>query len=460
MLDNIADEFTEVDAEVLVGTAAFGSATKKSKKDMLGVRNLVNRDVRTKADKTKTSDEISSVSNADDNMNESVLAVKQRIANLKQPSKFGSRNISSSSTSSSSSSTGNSYEENFSFPGEYDRINLDDPMFSGFGPLTGLTSPLGSEIGIVEDVNEAGISNFQKQINKLNQSAQSQSLQEPSALSEGMVTDVDAAVSLSSSSSLVTTAPYESTSVKGMTMLPMANRIGMSKFQQQMSGEWNQKVLRREKYEPQISSSLGGINKNHNDNTDIDMSRYDFPNEEWNSLAPLPVIADIPSELSAFDDPGMFSTPPSISRSVSLMSDASSSSLDLSLLQDFDRDYMQLRGRLVALLERQQQEGLKVTTASDFVKTNDDILSKDEVSITNANNLSKFQLQMSGEWNKKILESYEKESNKDGSAEMAQATTESNNNDVRYPTLKSNGGKYWPPRSNSRPSSSTEVMYD
>jgi len=144
-----------------------------------------------------------------------------------------------------------------------------------------------------------------------------------------------------------------------------SSSLGMSKFQQQMSGEWNNRVLRRDKW----GSSSEGVSPGMSSSDETPPSfDYDFP--------------QLPSELpNGFADDDDYSddysddltdsfvqrwerrdAPPApVSSSMPLEIEMSPLPLNLpqtsptlQVLQELDKDYLQLRQRLVDLLQSQQ----------------------------------------------------------------------------------------------------------
>ena len=141
----------------------------------------------------------------------------------------------------------------------------------------------------------------------------------------------------------------------------IASALGMSKFQQQMSGEWNTRVLRKDKYSGDGGSvaemSQGG---DYDDGggglTDSFLQKWERVSgsqEDTGNAAP-----SIPQEISSLDLP--------ISPAM-----AGNSNLAMEVLQEIDRDYQRLRQRLVNLLQQeedflQQDEPTTVTIASSL----------------------------------------------------------------------------------------------
>jgi hypothetical protein len=184
------------------------------------------------------------------------------------------------------------------------------------------------------------------------------------------------------------TDPPVSPSVAGMMGGAMTSPLSVSKFQQQLSGEWNQRVLRRDKYSADLATD------SFTDNDD-DSSFYS-DDSQWSLFAPststhdgAPMATDsIPAELSAFDGtPSLSSINTTTdddenddndtlrSTSTVIVNSQLFSSLveanggviaadGLQVLQELDADYLALRTKLLRYLTAQQQpmESIPVST--------------------------------------------------------------------------------------------------
>ena len=136
---------------------------------------------------------------------------------------------------------------------------------------------------------------------------------------------------------------------RGESVEPAAESVGMSKFQQQLSGDWNKRVLESQ---PQRAMSPG-----LDDYSDWDSPNGRFPapssdTYDWNDMdmaaAPPqgPGLPDLDLDLEA-----SFPFPVSAG-SGSGLGDASSPALasSLSVLKEMDRDYQRLRRRFLELI--------------------------------------------------------------------------------------------------------------
>ena len=101
----------------------------------------------------------------------------------------------------------------------------------------------------------------------------------------------------------------------GGGVVAAANPLSVSKFQQQLSGEWNQRVLRRDKYNTDLSPN-SFINNDSDSDSDDSSFNSDSDDSQWSLFAPtpslipsipgttttaLPIVESIPAEVSAFD---------------------------------------------------------------------------------------------------------------------------------------------------------------
>eukprot|EP01039_Chlorochromonas_danica_P009465 gene9465-10455_t len=105
--------------------------------------------------------------------------------------------------------------------------------------------------------------------------------------------------------------------------------MGMSRFQQQLSGEWNQRVMRRERFagaDDTLQQQIKEVEREEQEQEEEEEERL----ESWG----------LPQELSAHDlPPPPAATPPLASEDVE------------EVLREIDRDYLALRSRLVRLLQ-------------------------------------------------------------------------------------------------------------
>lgn len=126
--------------------------------------------------------------------------------------------------------------------------------------------------------------------------------------------------------------------------------VGMSKFQQQMSGEWNDRVLRSDSSVEGMGSSEGGLLE---DSFLQKWERIDRSLDKEN--------ASVPQEISALD----LYSPSSDSSSASAKSVQA-----LAVLQEIDKDYLRLRQRLLDLMQQdvgciQENAGLIASVGND-----------------------------------------------------------------------------------------------
>eukprot|EP01038_Epipyxis_sp_PR26KG_P006429 gene6429-8847_t len=133
------------------------------------------------------------------------------------------------------------------------------------------------------------------------------------------------------------------------------NMLGMSRFQQQMSGEWNQKVLRREKYAspPLINNNFIKNDYddyyNYDDEKDIseDNNNKNYQND-WEIKPPF-LPNDIPPELSFNDTSPSYDT----SNASMPLTLTDKTKKGIELLKEIDQDYLALRQRLLNYLQNQ-----------------------------------------------------------------------------------------------------------
>lgn len=136
---------------------------------------------------------------------------------------------------------------------------------------------------------------------------------------------------------------------------PPALTPAMSKFQQQLSGEWNQKILRREKYDepapspylPSSSSTTSSFPFPSFEDLDDEDSAYPM-NED--KVREMHMTDDIPNELSA-EIKGLTTSPfPPLREN----DENKTAREGLEMLKQFDEDYLKLRSKLLRFIQDQQ----------------------------------------------------------------------------------------------------------
>lgn len=169
------------------------------------------------------------------------------------------------------------------------------------------------------------------------------------------------------------TGPLASRSVAGMMGGAISSPLSVSKFQQQLSGEWNQRVLRRDKYSTDLATD--SFNDDDDQSFYSDDSQWLLLDPSTSTLDGAPMaVQSIPAEVSAFDGtPSRSSTNNTTddddtlrSTSTLIVNSQLFSSLaaanggviaadGLQVLQELDADYLALRSKLLRYLTAQQQ---------------------------------------------------------------------------------------------------------
>jgi hypothetical protein len=170
------------------------------------------------------------------------------------------------------------------------------------------------------------------------------------------------------------TGPLASRSVAGMMGGAISSPLSVSKFQQQLSGEWNQRVLRRDKYSTDLATD--SFNDDDDQSFYSDDSQWSLLDPSTSTLDGAPMaVQSIPAEVSAFDgtpsrssnnnttdddDDTLRSTSTLIVNSQLFSSLAAAnggviSADGLQVLQELDADYLALRTKLLRYLTAQQQ---------------------------------------------------------------------------------------------------------
>jgi len=125
----------------------------------------------------------------------------------------------------------------------------------------------------------------------------------------------------------------------------LASKVSLNKFQQQLAGDWNQRILRQERYAPPTpSSSLPPPSP--------EFTGFDWGEEDWrksydsleSSFINRPATTSYPADLSAADTPFPLSSIPNSDNSVEAEE----------FLKEIDKDYQQLRAKVVSFLSQQQ----------------------------------------------------------------------------------------------------------
>lgn len=135
-------------------------------------------------------------------------------------------------------------------------------------------------------------------------------------------------------------------------IIPTAESIALSKFQQQLSGEWNSRVLRREEYtgsslDTNPTSSFPAMSDTLNDDMN-DAENFVF-NDSFSESIPL---SDIPEDLSITSPATVLMSPEAATTSTTSSTDPDQyREKGRVLLAQLDKDYNALRQQLVNFLE-------------------------------------------------------------------------------------------------------------
>lgn len=207
---------------------------------------------------------------------------------------------------------------------------------------------------------------------------------------------------------------------EGAMAMMKKDPLSVSKFQQQLSGEWNQRVLRRDKYNPDLSTN------SVSDDDDDDLSfNSDDDDSQWSLFAPTssmispstmpprPIVESIPAEISAFDEGTshssssssssfpqhnntLQSTPTSTLFS-SLVTAAAAANggegqstiagdglLLQGLLQELDADYLALRMKLVRYMEATSQQPQSMEAIPSSTSTTTTVTTQQHIPTQNA----------------------------------------------------------------------------
>lgn len=184
--------------------------------------------------------------------------------------------------------------------------------------------------------------------------------------------------------------------------------LSLNKFQQQMSGQWNQRVMRRDKYQtPSTANSDDLYDDNYGDwplsNDFNELKSIDMYNEKDEFLRnsnfdeQQVINNNVPSDLSMLDMDATASIDNfDIKLPYTLLSESSEPvTLEgLSVLRELDKDYLVLRSKFLKYLEQQQNQldQMKQETLNldfvDNIRNNTDIIND----VNHDNNLFSSQI--------------------------------------------------------------------
>lgn len=124
----------------------------------------------------------------------------------------------------------------------------------------------------------------------------------------------------------------------------LASQVSLNKFQQQLAGDWNQRILRQERYAPPPTTPTSSFPPPSSEFTGVDWGEDDWRNTSdslESSFISRPATT-YPTDLSATDTPFPSNNPNGIEAE--------------EFLKEIDNDYQQLRAKVVSFLSQRTQQ--------------------------------------------------------------------------------------------------------